>query len=436
MPKADTYPLSSSTAPRSYLGVQSGRVVRLNAARRPFARRSTTGHPSPPTISYSATAPSSGVRPSFVTSNVVQPLGSASSSVDGSTGISVIRTNSGAGFEAEFVGGGDLTLGWRCAVSATERVMVFVDGLPCMSTWATPSVGTTAGNLYYVTVNFADTARHKVEILLTGANAFVGVYVPINATISPTPKKPVVLLVGDSFLAGSAAVTDSSLLPAARLWTMYDCNVLVAAAGGTGYSNPGATTTFGDATRVQQATDAQPDKIIFIGSVNDDGRSGIQAAAQACFEAYRAAAPHAEMYAFGVQPTNATDTLSANRSANAAAVRTAALAAGVTFFDAVGTADGIPAAFSTSTTYVAGDLSTRYGAVWRCLNPTATTYGSSAGPGQNRRWELVTFDLWGTGNAGATASDGSRDVFLSSDGVHPTAAGCAPWAARIAACFA
>jgi hypothetical protein len=386
----------------------------------PIRAKSQVVHAAPPTITYTATEPT-GKRQAWPLPTVVQRIGCDQFTVNTSFNSITHGVGGVAGFEAELTGD-EIHYGWRCGVSTGERVMVWVDGQPCMAAPATPSVTTSAGTFYWISLAFASVARRKIEIQITNTNGSVGVYLPLTASICPTPRKPTVLLVGDSFLGTNAGSTDSANLVSMSLARMYDCNVVTSSMAGTGYVAVGSFVKFGDATRVSIATYTQPDKIIFLGSVNDDAQAGIQAAAELCYEAYRTAAPTAEMIVFGPQPTNATDTIGANRTANAAAVKAAAVAKGLTFYDIAGVADGVPAAFSTGTSYQPDGKCTRYGSVWKHSSTIATTYSNAAaGPGQNRRWELLTLDVFGTGKVGSTASDGTRDTYLGSDGIHPTA---------------
>lgn len=211
-------------------------------------------------------------------------------------------------------------------------------------------------------------------------------------------------------------------------------NVLNAAEGGTGYvasANP-----FGSAVRVAAVAAFEPELIVFIGSLNDDGAAGIAAAATDTFDAYRAACPNVPMIVFGPQPSSATATVAAARASNIAAVKSAAEShpAVLAFFDMVGTGDSgaAPDAFSTYETVDDGDLRAYQGSVYEWSGGNAASTGPYA-PLVQTKWAPRTWAYTGTGKVGATTSDGSRDTFLANDAVHPTVDGAIALTTGVAA---
>jgi hypothetical protein len=131
------------------------------------------------------------------------------------------------------------------------------------------------------------------------------------------------------------------------------------------------------------------------------------------------------------RPTNATNTLGANGTSRNQELKAAAIAAPnvLAYHDMIGTADGLPAAWAAGGTKTDGDINTYNGSVWRWRGPQD---GNSV-PGTSSRWEQVTYAFTGTGQMGGTMGNGSRDFFLASDGVHPSAPGSAAFAIRQAA---
>lgn len=410
-----------------------GTVTRLVTVP-PAARRPTTLHAVPPTIAYSATAPVSGKSVLPWKENATLCGGAAA--YNSSNGTIDLTSATYAGVDVVHVGD-VITLGWRCQVAAAERVMVYVDGLPCMAAVATPSVVTTVGSYCYVTLTFASIARRRVEILVSAVAALVGMWVPFTAAVQPGPVKRREHIVGDSFMGGSAALALNSLAPPFILALTYDMSVTSSGLSGTGYTSAGSFTVFGSATRIADAVAIQPHGITFVGSVNDDGASGIQAAASACWAAYAAALPDARITVFGPQPTNATSTLGANRTANNVAVYTATLNNPNVkrFYDLIGNKSGSTLrAFAAFTFYDPGELVTHIGSVWRHEAVASSQYPATGAPGlfTYPAWTLLTADVFGTGQVGTTTANGNRDTLIHSDGVHPTANLCAAYAERIA----
>jgi hypothetical protein len=311
---------------------------------------------------------------------------------------------------------------------STQPLWIWVDGKP---TTATPFNGgaVTAGSRWYLKLVFGSVANRRIEIFGQSILAFVKINTPFSALLTAPPRKPVVGFVFDSF--GAGATTETYLSAPFLISRQLGVECVNASIGGTGYVNAGSFNIFGSSTRVGNISVATPELIIMSGSVNDDAQSGVQAAATAAYAAYLAACPQAKIIVFGTQPTNATNTLGANRNARNAELKAAALAAPnvLTFHDMIGTAAGLPAAWTSGGTRTDGDINTYNGSVWRWRGPQD---GNSV-PGTSSRWEQMTYAFTGTGQIGSTTGNGSRDFFLASDGVHPAAPGSAAFAIRQAA---
>jgi hypothetical protein len=75
---------------------------------------------------------------------------------------------------------------------------------------------------------------------------------------------------------------------------------------------------------------------------------------------------------------------------------------------------GTAPAWAASTAYGAGDVVVNGGLVYTC-----TTGHTSTGSFNASNFRLTSW-IYGTGKAGSTTGDGVADVFIQSDGTHPT----------------
>lgn len=402
----------------------------------PDPRRKTTlaVAASPPTVTY-GTSRTITARQVRVSSASVSLLGHAitwNNSLSLST-MGALASNVGIDFVHN---GTQVEFAWRCQSSASELFWIFVDGEPITAAPAAPSgVTTVAGTYYYGKLVFGSAASRRITIMVSAVNGWPAIGLDITGTITPAPRRHKIAVVGDSFMAGSAGTASQFDLPPAVLAHQLDAEVINASFGGTGYTKSGSGfTTYGAAGRISAiAAVGTPDAVVLVGSVNDDAPTGdLGAQATAAFAAYAAAFPGVPLVVVGAQPSNHTDTVSSARRTNLVAVKTAAAAASnvIAFYDTIGTAAAVPAAWSSGATYNTGDVVTHLGAVWRWIGDNAANNNS---PGTHLRWEPVTWDFFGTGNSGATTSDGPRDVLLYSDGVHPTTRGSTVIGARLTA---
>ncbi|WP_323985872.1 GDSL-type esterase/lipase family protein [Microbacterium plantarum] len=333
---------------------------------------------------------------------------------------------SGPGHAVGFIVG-SATFEIRWYNNAPDNVLwLWVDGHPMTVSPETPA-GLSAATLY-TKLTFPTAKVRRIEFWAQNNDSWLDVRVPIGAYVAPLPKAPNIAFVGDSFLAGS----DTTFCPTQKTAAYVMARSLGARAynasiGGTGYATPTAATRFGSADRVALvAKTPDLDLIVMEGSVNDDPyAANVQAAAEATYAAYAAACPGVPIIVFGPQPSNATDTISANRRNNVNAVKAAAASAPnvIAFIDMVGTAGPAIPAWSSATTYSTGSLVTYRGSVWEAANGTGTVSGSGETPGSSIRWKLRTLLYTGTGKVGATVGDGTRDTVLYSDSVHPTETG-------------
>ena len=311
-------------------------------------------------------------------------------------------------------------------VGTSFTYMVLVDDEPVDGVFTATA---TSSGFQYFKLAFGSVKHRRVTVYFGGVGAFRFLTVPMTQSIEPAPAKPVLCVVGDSFLAGSAgsSSTDGFMFYVClQLGIEYTGTVF----GGTGYASAGSFTKFGDPARVAAAAKTKPDVLVFVGSVNDDDKANVQAEAAATFAAYAAALPGVPMIVFGPQPSAAATTIGAARAQRIAAVKAAADASPsvVAFFDMVGTGAGVPAAWSAGN-WAGGSVVTHLGSVWLADWDADDTRPDTPGSGG---WKRVTYGFDGTGRVGGATGNGNRDVNLYSDQVHPTAAGQrAFWAASL-----
>lgn len=293
---------------------------------------------------------------------------------------------------------------------------IFVDGQPMTATYQ--SLAVTSATLHTVKLVFPTQKKRRVEIFSRYLNGWYAARATYANLISPAPRRPRVVFVGDSYWAGStyAINLESAAFYMSRLLGVECCN---AALGGTGYVGAGSFNTFGSSARRAMIAAFDPELILVQGSVNDNVLTGRQAAATAFYSALAGAHPGVPVIVWGAQPTADDVTVGAAQSGNIADIKAAALAASnvIAFHDMVGTAAGVPPTWaSTGQTYNLGDLTVYQGAIYKWVSPVA---GNATNPGVSPKWALVSYALTGTGRVGATAANGTRDLFLGNDDVHP-----------------
>lgn len=241
------------------------------------------------------------------------------------------------------------------------------------------------GNTYRVLVAFGSRANRRVRIELSGNGRFGGVDIGPNDTVwapaSPTWLSAVLL--GDSFTEGTGGTTVIEGL-GVLLGDLLRWNVTATGLGGTGYLNAatGGKVKFRDRL-TKDVVNYNPDVVIVAGGINDTGftKSAVQTEARLLFGAIVAALPKARIYALGPFWPNGSPTQAATDVRDA--LQTAANQIGVTFLDTI-------------------------------TSPWIT----------------------GSGKVGTTTGTGNADLYTSSDGTHPTDAGHAYLAHRIASAIA
>jgi lysophospholipase L1-like esterase len=142
--------------------------------------------------------------------------------------------------------------------------------------------------------------------------------------------------------------------------------------GGTGYVTSGGNYTYPQRI-TYDVTPWNPNIVLFLGSINDVGASGIQAAALSAFQQVRAGLPNVPIIVCGIPPDSGNNGGSTNITNSEAAIQAA-----VTQF---------------------GDPNTFF----------IPINNDPAGA-----W------IKGTGKVTGTNGSGNADAYISSDGVHPT----------------
>ncbi len=386
-----------------------------------------------PTITNTTAATING-RVENANSKNVTILGRTGAWVSGATSVDGDYTG------REFYVDSNVEFSWKARGTDTARFIILVDGLPTDTTPITPPGSTTAGVTYYMRLVWGSSKRRKITILAARISAWGAFRFAVTANLQPSPPRPLITIVGDSFNAGWTTGNNTSSLQGIGvvLARLLGVDVQLAAQPSTGYLVPSTTETFGDAARITKGTERKPELVMFMGSGNDLGVSTLQAftmAVQATYDAWATALPSVPFVVFGISPRDSTGTITSDIAARNNAIREVAIehSSVIAFHDTIGIPTGaVPIAHSSiKSDYQPGDYVTYQGSVWQ-LSPHivgATPAGTI--PGTSERWRLATWVMTGTGRVGATTGDGTRDVLLSSDGTHPEPAGLIALAQRV-----
>jgi len=398
-------------------------VRRLLGSLQPPSNVLPTVHPSPPTVSYSASAQLSGARPWQVVRDSVNILGGTATWIASTAKSQVTSQTVGIDF---MLTGDVVEFVWITASSNADHIWVWVDGQP-LTVAPTKPIATSAGIPAYGQLTFSSVATRRITVYGSLLNAWSAIRTAVTGVIVPAPRKPRIAFVGDSFTDYSSGNGGPIFSYPFRAANALNAECVQRGIGGTGWN----TAQPYSARAAGLAALGDIGLVVFMGSVND-AVSGLGAAVTSTLDTFRAALPDVPFIVIGPQPTNAIDTVSSPRQQQIAAVLGAASAhpSVIATHDMVGSYASLPAAYSSGTTYTSGNLVTSLGAVWRLSNEASTSIGNA--PGTSVRWVLVTWDFSGTGLVGATAGNGTRDVLLFSDGIHPTVLGSEVIAARVA----
>jgi len=275
------------------------------------------------------------------------------------------------GFAVEFVTDADKVEVRMLRGTSTRGVMIEVDGQRIQAAPIDYPGGT--GSTLYVLLTFPDSRPRRIRAEASEYGGFRAVAVHPTRLVWPASDKLTMAVVGDSITAqigatlpnGGWAATAGKLLGIRDVWMV--------AHPGTGFTTAGASdgTAYGDARRIADVVASNPDLVILAATGNDPSAT-VRAPALAAMQAYRAALPGVPIIVGGIWPG------SGGPSAERVAVETEVKAA----FD-----------------------------LW--ADPLSW-WVAAAAPAS---W------ITGTGKSTAPIGDGNADVYVGSDGVHPTQAG-------------
>ena len=252
---------------------------------------------------------------------------------------------------------------------------------------------------------------------------------------------PTVGFIGDSYSGGSADVPAASTIDRVASRRLGVRSVS-SAQGGTGYvvdgkANIASNSVFGSAERVGRIVEAAPDAVAVVGGLNDEGSdlAQVAGAVKKCLADLRAGLPDAPIVVVGPQPSGGARTVGGTFAdlvkATADAVASCGVD-GVAFVDWAGLAGGRALGFRAGQTYWRGDTIAYAGAIYR-VEAAFWAGDSPAAAFPDVRQVSAVFT--GTGKAGAPAGDGNRDLYISSDGVHPTNQGSEALGDALAVCL-
>lgn len=245
-------------------------------------------------------------------------------------------------------------------------------------------------------------------------------------------------VIGDSFTEGENGVP-SYLGVASVMCRELHADVIPSYQTGTGYISPGqgGRTVFGDDSRINTVLAGNPDVIFFFGSVNDRARgdgNAVAAAAEAAYKKVWGRKRDIPIIVAGIQPTAAAPTFSDNTSDINQKMRALVERLNedypIAYIDQIGTSLVNASAFAAGGSYSAGDVVYENGIGYEFReNWTGQVLNSAP----VRRTSIC---FTGTGQVGTLKGDGNRDVYLHSDGTHPTWSGSEAYGKALAAEFA
>jgi hypothetical protein len=331
--------------------------------------------------------------------------------------------------------------------SAGGEVRVFVDGRP-IGTSPTWTIGT-GGGYAILRLTFASSKVRRIRIE-SSSSYFGGVNTGPTGSVWPAETALIpATVIGDSFSEPSGVSWPRSWCM--TLGRLMGWNVTPSGLGGTGYLNPGSggRVKFGD--RLANDLLASGARVaVFAGGLNDYGTytaAAIAAAASACYA--QAVSAGMELVVVGPFWTGGCETYVTNLLATRTALRTACESYGGTFVDLLemplrgasaasttmaatanngATSLSLTAAMPVGATISLGGTDESQRRVVTAVSgsgPYSHTVGAlSAQVTSGTTVTLVGPSFWtGTGQVGSTTGVGNSDLFVQSDGTHPTAAG-------------
>lgn len=329
----------------------------------------------------------------------------------------------------------------------TANFRLWVDGeLVSASVTAVPNNGSTN----WLPVTFAARGVYRIMIEADSGFKFGGVVVGPNDSVMPaTVRRPKCLLIGDSFAGGSGSSTAFGYVY--QLANRLGWDIWNQAQGGSGYTAVGAYTgNFG--SRIAAHAAIPFDIVLFAGGINDAGaQTTLQADAEAAFALAKTTWPKALVMATSPLLNRGVEAWGTTYNTLLSKIKTAATNQNVTFVNVMEMPFAGNTALSgtfTSTHTVGGtsvlssavfpvggtiELSTGLSTAERRVVTavsgasapyTLTIATSSFGHASGDTITQVGNSLWtGTGKVGATTGTGNCDLYVSSDGTHPSDVG-------------
>jgi lysophospholipase L1-like esterase len=317
----------------------------------------------------------------------------------------------------------------------------------------TPTTLANDGSTYYWYFPFGSRALRRIEIMgYSNAWYFGGVYTGPNDTILPaSPRGPRTIVIGDSYTGLTGTTSPINGWPFAFADAMGWDDVWASGVGSTGYlaNASAAAMTFRDRI-VADCTSFNPDVVIIAGGINDSATSAALVGAEAAtlYAQIKAALPNALLVVVSpFWPKGAGSTIVALWNVKAA-IKAAAVAAGALWLDILemptpygmtmqSTTLASSAALSATSLSTTARLGTN--ATYAFADGTRVYVTSTSGGGPftaNLEGTLVTAQasgatltqvgdsmFTGSGRVGLTTGIGNCDLYISSDGSHPTDAG-------------
>jgi lysophospholipase L1-like esterase len=315
----------------------------------------------------------------------------------------------------------------------------------------TPQSITNNGSLYYYYINFGSTKERLIELVCYNT-PLIGLLTSQTDTITPAPTiGPRCIIIGDSFAEGSGSNQVDSyprILGEALGWT----DVWQSGLGSTGFLANGSTKyTYRDRV-IPDVISRNPDMVVFQGSVNDNSYTGtqIEAEARLLFAQVRNALPNCLIVATSPLWYKGVSSVTINAWDQCAALKRVVEEFGGVFLNLLEiplpdsvvpntltlAANAAQAATSISidsatipsmgSTYKFPDGSRFRAKTIAGTGPYTITIDSGLLTAQTSGTiaTQVGDSLWtGVGKVGSTTGFGNCDVFVSSDGTHPSVAG-------------
>lgn len=315
----------------------------------------------------------------------------------------------------------------------------------------TPIVSASDFLTYFKPVTFASRGVRHIVIETTSAFFFGGIVIGPNDTVAPsTVRRPKCLLIGDSIGEGTGA-SQACLGFAWELASRLGWDIWSQSQGGSGYTAVGVGTgNFG--SRLAALAAIPFDIVLFAGGVNDAGaQTTLQADAEAAFALAKTTWPKALVMATSPLIGQGVEGwANALRIGILTKIKTAATNQNIMFadvmempfagntavsgtFTSTHTAGGTSVLSSVSfpvggTIEMSTGLSTAERRVVTAVSGTGpytlTIAASSFTHPSGDTIKQVGNCLWtGTGKVGTPTGTGNCDLYVSSDGTHPTDAG-------------